>query len=62
MPDKPHSLRTAVGRTAFLLERIAAAVGSETVRVSDHGVRHAYLRERLSAEEGIDADLSAPWS
>src|SRR5262249_22306928 len=36
---------------ACVLEHVAHAVGAGTVRVSEHGVRHAYLRQRL-AEEG----------
>ena len=34
---------------AIILTRTAAASGAARVRVSDHGVRHAYLRERLAA-------------
>jgi exopolyphosphatase/guanosine-5'-triphosphate,3'-diphosphate pyrophosphatase len=53
------------GRAAILpaglviLERLAVAVGADTVRVSDHGVRHAYLRERLAAQ-GVAAEFEAP--
>jgi len=45
---------------ACVLERVARAVGVATVRVSDHGVRHAFLRQRLAAE-GVDADMRALW-
>jgi exopolyphosphatase / guanosine-5'-triphosphate,3'-diphosphate pyrophosphatase len=38
---------------ALVLERIAAAAGARGVSVSDHGVRHGYLRERL-LEAGLD--------
>jgi hypothetical protein len=34
---------------------------ADAVRVSDHGVRHAYLRERL-ADAGVTADLRSLWS
>ncbi len=46
---------------ALVLERIADAAGAPVIRVSDHGVRHAYLRRRL-ALEGVVADLRALWS
>jgi exopolyphosphatase/guanosine-5'-triphosphate,3'-diphosphate pyrophosphatase len=45
---------------ACVLERVARAAGAATVRASEHGVRHAYLRQRL-AEEGVDADLRTLW-
>ena len=45
---------------ACILEHVARAAGADTVRASEHGVRHAYLRQRL-AEEGVDADLRALW-
>ncbi len=45
---------------ACVLERVARASGVTTVRASDHGVRHAYLRQRL-ASAGVDADLRALW-
>jgi len=44
---------------ALVLERVARAAGATAVRVSDRGVRHAYLRERLAAE-GIAAELGEP--
>lgn len=50
------------GRTAILpagalvLERIVAATEAAAVRVSDHGIRHAYLRRRLAAA-GVVADF-----
>jgi exopolyphosphatase/guanosine-5'-triphosphate,3'-diphosphate pyrophosphatase len=34
---------------AVVVERLAEAAGADAVRVSDHGVRHAYLRARLEA-------------
>ena len=34
---------------AVVLERLAEAAGVDAVRVSDHGVRHAYLRASLQA-------------
>ena len=46
---------------AAILEAVASAAGARTLRASDHGVRHAYLRHRLSGE-GIAADLRALWS
>lgn len=39
---------------AVVLERVADAAGADGVVVSDHGVRHAYLRARL-AEVGVSA-------
>jgi exopolyphosphatase/guanosine-5'-triphosphate,3'-diphosphate pyrophosphatase len=45
---------------AIVLARIAAAVGAREVLVSDHGVRHAYLRERLAAA-GVRADFRSLW-
>jgi exopolyphosphatase / guanosine-5'-triphosphate,3'-diphosphate pyrophosphatase len=35
---------------AVVVERLARAAGVDTLRVSDHGVRHAYLRDWLAAE------------
>jgi exopolyphosphatase/guanosine-5'-triphosphate,3'-diphosphate pyrophosphatase len=46
---------------ALVLEHVAREVSVSTLRVSEHGVRHAYLRQRLAAE-GVDADLRALWS
>jgi exopolyphosphatase/guanosine-5'-triphosphate,3'-diphosphate pyrophosphatase len=46
---------------AVVLARVAAAAGAERVLVSEHGVRHAYLRERLAAQ-GVVADLSRLWA
>jgi len=46
---------------AVVLERIAATLGVADFRVSDHGVRHAYLRAALAAE-GVRADFRALWS
>jgi exopolyphosphatase / guanosine-5'-triphosphate,3'-diphosphate pyrophosphatase len=46
---------------ALVLACVARAARSPTIRVSEHGVRHAYLRRRL-ALEGIDADLRALWT
>ncbi len=46
---------------ARLLAEIAAAAGAARIRVSEHGVRHGYLRRAL-AREGVDADLRALWS
>ncbi len=45
---------------AIVLDGVLRAVGATTVTVSDHGVRHAYLRERLRAL-GVAADLGALW-
>jgi hypothetical protein len=36
------------------------AASAHQVRVSDHGVRHAYLRERL-AERGVATTMRALW-
>jgi len=43
---------------AAILERVVAAAGARGVTVSDHGVRHAYLRERLLAD-GVAVDFAA---
>jgi exopolyphosphatase/guanosine-5'-triphosphate,3'-diphosphate pyrophosphatase len=45
---------------ASILGAVARAAGATTVRVSEHGVRHAYLRRRL-AGEGVAADLRRLW-
>jgi exopolyphosphatase/guanosine-5'-triphosphate,3'-diphosphate pyrophosphatase len=45
---------------AVILSRVAAAAGASTVTVSDHGVRHGYLRAALAAE-GVRADLRELW-
>jgi exopolyphosphatase/guanosine-5'-triphosphate,3'-diphosphate pyrophosphatase len=45
---------------AAILAGVARAAGSETLRVSEHGVRHGYLRRRLGLE-GVEADLRALW-
>jgi exopolyphosphatase / guanosine-5'-triphosphate,3'-diphosphate pyrophosphatase len=45
---------------AAILAGVARAAGVATLRVSEHGVRHGYLRRRL-ALEGVDADLRALW-
>jgi exopolyphosphatase / guanosine-5'-triphosphate,3'-diphosphate pyrophosphatase len=45
---------------AVVLARLAAATAAE-LRVSDRGVRHAYLAERLR-EAGIVADPGVPWA
>ena len=45
---------------ALLLDAVLHASGGAAVRVSDHGVRHAYLRERLAAA-GVAADLRCLW-
>jgi hypothetical protein len=36
------------------------ATGAQQVRVSDHGVRHAYLRERLRAG-GREVSMRSLW-
>jgi len=41
---------------ALVLARVLAAVGADAVSVSEHGVRHAYLRRRL-ADAGVAADF-----
>jgi exopolyphosphatase/guanosine-5'-triphosphate,3'-diphosphate pyrophosphatase len=46
---------------ALVIACVARAAGAAAIRVSEHGVRHAYLRRRL-ALEGVDADLRALWS
>jgi exopolyphosphatase/guanosine-5'-triphosphate,3'-diphosphate pyrophosphatase len=46
---------------ALVLAHVAREAGAVTLRVSEHGVRHGYLRQRL-AMEGVDADLRALWS
>ncbi len=46
---------------AAVLAAVARAAGVETLAVSDHGVRHAYLRRQL-ARAGVEADLRWLWS
>ncbi len=46
---------------ALILARVAGVVGAATIRVSEHGVRHAYLRRRL-ALEGVATDLRTLWA
>ncbi len=46
---------------ALVLEIVARAAGAATLRVSEHGVRHGYLRQRLGME-GVGIDLRALWS
>ncbi len=41
---------------ALVLERVAGALGADRIVVSDHGVRHAYLRAAL-ARDGLPADF-----
>jgi exopolyphosphatase/pppGpp-phosphohydrolase len=45
---------------ACIVEGVLAAAGARHVRVSDHGVRHAYLRERLAAI-GVRASMDSLW-
>jgi len=45
--------------SAVVLERVVAAACARAVTVSDHGVRHGYLRERLLAA-GVPVDFRAP--
>lgn len=45
---------------ACIVEGVLSAAGASDVRVSDHGVRHAYLRERLAAG-GIRASMETLW-
>jgi exopolyphosphatase / guanosine-5'-triphosphate,3'-diphosphate pyrophosphatase len=45
---------------AVVVEEIAAALGVADLQVSDHGVRHAYLRAALAAD-GVRADFRALW-
>jgi exopolyphosphatase/guanosine-5'-triphosphate,3'-diphosphate pyrophosphatase len=64
--DGPIEPTIELGRAAILpagaciLGCVMDAAGADRVRVSDHGVRHAYLRERL-AERGIVATMRALW-
>ena len=46
---------------ASIVAAVLAAAGVASVRVSDHGVRHAYLRERLAAL-GISVSMGALWT
>jgi exopolyphosphatase/guanosine-5'-triphosphate,3'-diphosphate pyrophosphatase len=46
---------------ACILAAVGHAAGTREIRVSDHGVRHAYLRERLAAT-GVAASMRALWS
>jgi exopolyphosphatase/guanosine-5'-triphosphate,3'-diphosphate pyrophosphatase len=45
---------------ACILAAIMQAARAERLRVSDHGVRHAYLRERL-AEDGLAVSMESLW-
>jgi exopolyphosphatase/guanosine-5'-triphosphate,3'-diphosphate pyrophosphatase len=45
---------------ALVLERVAGALGADRIVVSDHGVRHAYLRSAL-ARDGLPADFGELW-
>jgi exopolyphosphatase / guanosine-5'-triphosphate,3'-diphosphate pyrophosphatase len=45
---------------ACIVEGVLRAAGATEVRVSDHGVRHAYLRERLAAD-GPAPSMEALW-
>jgi exopolyphosphatase/guanosine-5'-triphosphate,3'-diphosphate pyrophosphatase len=45
---------------ACIVEGVLTAAGAGEVRVSDHGVRHAYLRERLAAA-GVHASMESLW-
>jgi len=45
---------------ALVLERVAGALGADRIVVSDHGVRHAYLRAAL-ARDGLPADFGELW-
>jgi len=45
---------------ACILAGIMRHVGADRIVVSDHGVRHAYLRRRLLAD-GHAADLRTLW-
>jgi exopolyphosphatase/guanosine-5'-triphosphate,3'-diphosphate pyrophosphatase len=44
---------------ALVLAQVALAAGARELQVSDHGVRHGFLRERLLAA-GCDVDQEAP--
>jgi exopolyphosphatase/guanosine-5'-triphosphate,3'-diphosphate pyrophosphatase len=46
---------------ALVLDGVLRHADARDVLVSDHGVRHAYLRERL-ADAGVTADLRSLWS
>ncbi len=46
---------------ACILGCVMDAAGATQVRVSDHGVRHAYLRERL-AQRGLVVTMRSLWS
>jgi len=45
---------------ALVLEVVSKALGADGIVVSDHGVRHAYLRERLAAN-GLFGDGEGAW-
>jgi exopolyphosphatase/guanosine-5'-triphosphate,3'-diphosphate pyrophosphatase len=60
-PDAIDAGRAAIlPAGARILAGVLAAAGAPRVRVSDHGVRHAYLRERLAAR-GVHTDMGALW-
>lgn len=46
---------------ALVLDGVLRHADAGVMRVSDHGVRHAYLRQRLQ-EAGVVADLRSLWS
>jgi exopolyphosphatase/guanosine-5'-triphosphate,3'-diphosphate pyrophosphatase len=45
---------------ACIVEAVLTAAGASEMRVSDHGVRHAYLRERLTVD-GTAPSMEALW-
>jgi len=45
---------------ALVLEAVMRAAGAPAVQISEHAVRHEYLRERLAAE-GVATDLREMW-
>jgi exopolyphosphatase/guanosine-5'-triphosphate,3'-diphosphate pyrophosphatase len=45
---------------ACIVAGVLHAIGADHVRVSDHGVRHAYLREHLAAA-GVGTDMRWLW-
>jgi exopolyphosphatase/guanosine-5'-triphosphate,3'-diphosphate pyrophosphatase len=66
MRAAPEDASIDPGRAAILpagaciLGAVMEATAAERVRVSDHGVRHAYLREQLAAR-GVATTMRALW-
>ena len=60
LPGLDPGRGTILPAGALVLERVAGALGADRIVVSDHGVRHAYLRAAL-ARDGLPADFGELW-